>query len=90
MQSTQTEAVLIRRAGSLDSQLLVLVVALSAAGFVMMGSASMDYAAEQYGDPFYHIVRHAIYLVLGTGALWLTLQLPVRLWEHAGSWLLVA
>lgn len=90
MQSTQTEAVLIRRAGSLDSQLLVLVVALSAAGFVMMGSASMDYAAEQYGDPFYHIVRHAIFLVLGTGALWLMLQLPVRLWEHAGSWLLVA
>lgn len=90
MQSTQTEAVLIRRAGSLDSQLLVLVVTLSAAGFVMMGSASMDYAAEQYGDPFYHIVRHAIFLVLGTGALWLMLQLPVRLWEHAGSWLLVA
>ena len=89
MQPTQTETVLIRRDRGVDVQLLALVIALSAAGFVMMGSASMDYAAEQYGNPFHHIVRHGIYLTLGAGALWVTLQVPVRVWEHAGASLLV-
>lgn len=89
MQSTQTETVLIRRKVSLDAWLLALVTALAAGGFVMMGSASMDYAAEQYGTPFHHIVRHAFYLVLGGVALWIVLQVPVRLWELAGSWLLL-
>lgn len=89
MQPTQTETALIRRDRGVDTQLLALVIALAAAGFVMMGSASMDYAAEQYGNPFHHIVRHGIYLTLGAGALWVTVQVPVRVWEHAGASLLV-
>ena len=38
--------------------MLVLVLVLSACGVVMMGSASMDFAAEKFGDPFYHLIRH--------------------------------
>jgi len=90
MAMTQTEAVLMRKRRGLDHLLLALVAGLAAAGFVMMGSASMDYAAEQFGNPFYHIVRHGIYLLLGAGAMYLTLQLPVKLWENAGPALLVA
>ncbi len=90
MTMTQTEAVLMRKRRGLDHLLLALVAALAAAGFVMMGSASMDYAAEQFGNPFYHIVRHGIYLLLGAGAMYLALQLPVKLWESAGPALLVA
>jgi cell division protein FtsW len=78
-----------RRQTRPDPVLMALIVALSAAGFVMMGSASMDYAAEQYGNPFYHILRHGIYLALGAGALYASLQLPVKLWEGAGPALLV-
>ena len=89
MVATSTEALLMRRQTRPDPVLLALVVALSAAGFVMMGSASMDYAAEQYGNPFYHILRHGIYLALGAGALYASLQLPVKLWESAGPALLV-
>ena len=69
MAMTQTEAVLMRKRRALDHLLLALIVGLAAAGFVMMGSASMDYAGEQYGNPFYHIIRHGIYLLLGAGAL---------------------
>src|SRR5512139_218574 len=89
MGMTQTEAVLMRKRRNLDHVMLALIAGLSAAGFVMMGSASMDYAAEQYGNPFYHIIRHGIYLALGAGALYVVLQLPVRLWESAGPALLV-
>jgi len=87
---TQTEAVLMRKRRNLDHVMLALIAGLSAAGFVMMGSASMDYAAEQYGNPFYHIIRHGVYLLLGAGSLYVTLQLPVKVWENAGPALLVA
>jgi len=87
---TRTEAVLMRKRRNLDHVMLALIAGLSAAGFVMMGSASMDYAAEQYGNPFYHIIRHGIYLLLGAGSLYVTLQLPVKVWENAGPALLVA
>ncbi len=90
MGMTQTEAVLMRKRRNLDHVMLALIAGLSAAGFVMMGSASMDYAAEQYGNPFYHIIRHGIYLLLGAGSLYVTLQLPVKVWENAGPALLVA
>ena len=73
-----------------DQILLGLVVALSAAGFVMMGSASMDYASEQFANPFFHIYRHGFYLLLGSFALVLTLYIPLRLWESAGPMLLIA
>lgn len=90
MGMTRTEAVLMRKRRNLDHVMLALIAGLSAAGFVMMGSASMDYAAEQYGNPFYHIIRHGIYLLLGAGSLYVTLQLPVKVWENAGPALLVA
>jgi cell division protein FtsW len=69
--------------------LLALLIGLSAAGFVMMGSASMDYAAEQFGSPFFHIYRQGIYLFLGTIVLLVSLQVPVQVWEMAGPTLLV-
>lgn len=90
MAMTQTEAVLMRKRRELDHALLALIAALAAAGFVMMGSASMDYAGEQYGNPFYHIIRHGIYLLLGAATMYLTLQIPVKLWQDAGPALLVA
>ena len=73
-----------------DQTLLGLLVVLSAAGFVMMGSASMDYASEQFANPFFHIYRHGLYLLLGSLTLALTLIIPVRVWEAAGPALLIA
>ena len=90
MAMTQTEVVLMRKRRELDHALLALIAALAAAGFVMMGSASMDYAGEQYGNPFYHIIRHGIYLLLGAATMYLTLQIPVKLWQDAGPALLVS
>lgn len=72
-----------------DQVLLCLVAVLSAAGFVMMGSASMDYASEQFGDPFFHIYRHGVYLLLGMTLMALVLRIPLQLWEIAAPLLLV-
>jgi len=90
MQAVQLPPVATKRnQQSVDHVLLALLIALSAAGFVMMGSASMDYAAEQFGSPFFHIYRQGIYLILGAGVLLLLLQIPVKVWEMSGPALLV-
>ena len=49
----------------------------------------MDYAAEQFGNPFYHIVRQGIYLAAGVLVLWATLRIPLALWMQASQPLLV-
>jgi len=72
-----------------DEVLLALVATLGAAGFVMMGSASMDYAAEQFGDPFFHITRHAVYFALGLFVMVLTMRVPVKVWQESAPFLLI-
>jgi len=45
--------------------LLIVLVGLSLFGLVMIASASMPYAAETYGSPFYIVGRQLVFLVLG-------------------------
>ena len=78
-----------RRQQSWDGVLLLLVAALAMGGYVMMGSASMDYAADKFGNPFYHVIRHGIYLALGLAVLWGVLRVPVAIWESGSRLLLV-
>jgi cell division protein FtsW len=90
MQALRFDPAAVQRRPAWDELLLGLVAALSAGGFVMMGSASMDYAAEQFGNPFYHILRHGIYLGAGVLVLLATLRVPVALWQQASQPLLVS
>jgi cell division protein FtsW len=72
-----------------DEVLPALLAALCCVGFVTMGSASMDFAAVEYGQPFYFIWRHGVFMVMSLIVLIVTLQIPVRVWEAAGPVLLV-
>lgn len=51
-------------------------------GFVMVGSASLEVGAKTYGDPFYLLTRHFVYLLLAGGAAVLALSIPVTLWQR--------
>lgn len=75
---------------ALDEITLGLVVVLSACGVVMMGSASMDFAAEKFGNAFYHLIRHGIYLAMGLAVMAITVRIPLTLWNRAGPALLAA
>jgi cell division protein FtsW len=89
MQALRFDPDTVQRRFDWDEPLLIAVALLATGGFVMMGSASMDYAAEQFGNPFYHIVRHGIYLTAGLVVLLVTLRIPVALWQRAAQPLLV-
>lgn len=56
--------------------------ALYCVGLIMVSSASMGVAEANYGSPFYFLIRHAIYLLLGLGVGLVTLQVPTSTWQR--------
>ena len=75
---------------AVDPWLLGVVGALLAIGLVMVGSASIDYAARQTGDPFYFTRRHGIYLCMGFAMMVMGITLPMKFWQRYSGVLLLA
>lgn len=72
-----------------DPWLLLLALLLLTFGLVMMTSASVEIASRQYGDPFYHLKRQVVFLVMGLGAAAVVLMTPMRLWYRSSVALLL-
>lgn len=74
----------------LDTLLLLSAVGLILIGFIAMSSASIEFAAERYGDPFFHSLRYVFHLTLALVAAVIVFQIPVTFWEKTGwIWLFV-
>jgi len=69
----------------MDWPLLIGAVMLATVGLIMMASASIDYAELNYGSPFYHVIRHSIYLVIATLAGLVAYSLPTTYWSSSKS-----
>lgn len=76
--------------GHLDWVLLFIALGLASFGVVMVASASIDFAAQVYGDPWYFVKRHIIFLVLALIAGFLVFNVPVPLWNRWSILLLLA
>ena len=50
---------------NIDQQLLFAVLAILTVGLVMIYSASISHADVKYGDSFYYLKRHLVFLLLG-------------------------
>jgi cell division protein FtsW len=72
-----------------DTTLLLLWLALMSIGLVMIASASIAIAAEQYGDPWHLTKRHAIYMFMGLSLAASVLLVPVEQWQRYSGWLLL-
>ncbi len=75
-------------ARTLDNTLLVCVLALVTIGLVMIASASVSFAEHQYGDTFYFLKRHLMYLALGIAGGLVVLNIPLSFWYRYGLLLL--
>ena len=64
------------------------VISLAALGAVMVGSASISLADQQYGEPLYYLLRHLGALSIGAAGLLVALAVPSELWYRA-NWLLL-
>lgn len=69
-----------------DGFLLGSALALMLIGFVAITSASVEYAAVNYGDPFHHSSRHLVYMGLALMTACLVYAVPPGFWFTTG-WL---
>ncbi len=67
-----------------DSLLVILTVSLLAVGLVAISSASVEYAEWHYKNPWYHTIRHLLYIVLATTAGVLVYRVPLDFWYRSG------
>lgn len=72
---------------SLNASLILLVAILLSIGLVIISSASIDYAAVNYGDPWFFVKRHLIYLAIALTASAAMLCIPTLFWRKYG-WML--
>ena len=72
-----------------DGWLLVLATILVVFGLVMMSSASVEIASRSYDDPFYHLKRQLVFLVIGLTAAAAVVATPMRLWYRSSVLLLL-
>lgn len=58
-------------------------------GIVMIGSASMEIAAENHGNPLHFVLRQSLYVVFGCLAGLVAANIPLAWWLR-GAWLWLA
>ena len=81
--------VVMTRSLSVDTSLVLCVLALALGGFIAMSSASMEFAEQHYGNAFHHVMRQAIYLVIASACAFLVYQVPPASLEQHGWWMLL-
>jgi cell division protein FtsW len=74
----------------LDWTLLLVALGLVSVGVIMVASASIDFAAQTYGDPWFFVKRHLIFLLLAALGGFLVYSLPVDIWNRWAILLLLA
>ncbi|MCH8551334.1 MAG: putative lipid II flippase FtsW [Natronospirillum sp.] len=73
----------------IDQPLVILTFGLALFGWMMITSASMDFAAQVHGDSFALMIRHGVYLAMGAVTFALMVHLPLAFWYRISGLLLL-
>lgn len=73
----------------IDVLLLAITMTLFCIGWVMVSSASIDYAWQGTGSAFYFSVRHGIYIVISLLAMALVTLVPFNVWRRIDTGFLI-
>jgi cell division protein FtsW len=73
---------------ALDMPLLLAALTLSTVGFILMSSASVEYASVKLGSPFFHVYRQVFYILLASLGGLLVYFVPTQTWNRHG-WVLL-
>lgn len=74
---------------SVDWLILWIPFALVSFGVVMVASASIDFAALTYGDPWFYTKRHGIFVILSLLFGFFIFSIPTELWNRFSILLLL-
>lgn len=73
-----------------DPWVLIATALLLALGLLMVASASIPLADSKMNQPFYFLIRQAVFVLVGLLAAGFVLQIPLARWRRAGPLLLLA
>jgi len=59
-------------------------------GLVMVGSASLEIGVKAYGNPFFLLSRHSVYLLVSVAAALIAISVPIQSWQKYDAALLGA
>ncbi len=80
-----------RSVQSLDTALVVSIVALLSVGIIFVASSSIDFAAAVHHDPWYFARKQLVFLVMGLCGGLILFAVPMAIWEkYAVVFLLLA
>ena len=71
-----------------DPLVLGIAVFLMLYGLVMIGSASLEIGVKTYGNPFFLLTRHSIYLLVSGAAALVAISVPIQRWQKYDAALL--
>ncbi|MGV0033707.1 MAG: putative lipid II flippase FtsW [Candidatus Azotimanducaceae bacterium WSBS_2022_MAG_OTU7] len=57
-------------------------------GLVMVGSASLEIGVKTYGNPFFLLTRHSLYLLVSGAAALIAISIPIQSWQKYDAALL--
>ncbi|RRD00245.1 putative lipid II flippase FtsW [Amphritea balenae] len=72
-----------------DPWFLTAALCLILIGFIMISSASIEVAAVRNSNPFFYMIRHGIFIVIGLITAVVMFRIPVSFWQRSGPWLLL-
>lgn len=73
----------------LDGWVSISSLVLITIGLIMVASASSEIASRTYGNSFYLVLKHSVYLAISLGCASVALLTPVKLWQRLDIVLLV-
>lgn len=89
--SSSTATVKAPDSAAVDYTLLLLGLSLVIIGLLAISSASIEYAQWHYDSPWYHTIRHLIYISLALVVGTIVYRIPLSFWQESGwVWLFVA
>ncbi|PCJ31622.1 MAG: putative lipid II flippase FtsW [Gammaproteobacteria bacterium] len=72
-----------------DRNLMLIVMTILALGLVMVGSASINNAADKLGQPFFYFNRQVIFAVIGIMIAWTISSIRLSVWQQNAPALLM-
>ena len=70
----------------IDRELLIITLIMLAFGSIMIFSASYPYASSHYGDKFYYLKRHLVFLTFGLLGMFMLSKIPEKLYKKASPY----
>ena len=66
----------------MDKWLNIFILGLLVAGLMVVASSSIEFSDRAYGNPFSILIKHLVYIAIGSGAFLLVSRIRLEVFER--------